>query len=81
MHRVNGFCAKYPRYLCQRNRPCVRTTRFLVFSCAEALAVPGIASSQISQWQLGGQTLEWATSDSNRIFIDFASTPGAIQPI
>ena len=40
------------------------------------------ASSQISQWQLGGQTgLEWATSDSNRIFIDFATTPGAIQPI
>ena len=44
-------------------------------------AILRIASSQISQWQLGGQTLEWATSDSNRIFIDFATTPGAIQPI
>jgi hypothetical protein len=44
-------------------------------------AILRIASSQISQWQLGGQTLEWPTSDSNRIFIDFATTPGAIQPI
>ncbi len=44
-------------------------------------AIPCIASSQISQWQLGGQTFEWAISDSNRIFIDFATTPGPIQPI
>ena len=43
--------------------------------------LPGLVSAQISTWRLGGDGLQWSAGDSIRIFIDFDSTPGAIQPI
>ena len=45
-------------------------------------APPNPTTAQVSHWQLGGQMgLQWAASDTNRIFIDFTTAPGAIQPI
>ncbi len=38
------------------------------------------ATAQISHWQLGGSGLSWSENDTTRLFIDFATTPGAIQP-
>ena len=38
------------------------------------------ATAQISHWQLGGSGLAWSENDTTRLFIDFATTPGAIQP-
>ena len=43
--------------------------------------LPGLVSAQISTWRLGGDGLQWSAGDSIRIFIDFDSVPGAIQPI
>lgn len=37
-------------------------------------------AAQISHWQLGGSGLAWSANDTTRLFIDFATTPGAIQP-
>ena len=46
------------------------------------LLLPGVLSAQINTWQLGGRGgLAWSASDSVRLFIDFDSVPGAIQPI
>lgn len=36
--------------------------------------------AQIAHWQLGGSGLAWSANDTTRLFIDFATTPGAIQP-
>jgi hypothetical protein len=47
------------------------------------LFIMGLAqstSAQISHWQLGGSGLAWSENDTTRLFVDFASTPGAIQP-
>ena len=38
------------------------------------------ATAQIAYWQLGGSGLAWSANDTTRLFIDFATTPGAIQP-
>ena len=38
------------------------------------------AAAQISHWQLGGSGLAWSENDTTRLFVDFATTPGAIQP-
>ncbi len=38
------------------------------------------ATAQISHWQLGGSGLAWSGNDTTRLFVDFAATPGAIQP-
>ena len=38
------------------------------------------ATAQISHWQLGGSGLAWSENDTTRLFVDFATTPGAIQP-
>ena len=38
------------------------------------------ATAQIAHWQLGGSGLAWSANDTTRLFIDFATTPGAIQP-
>ena len=47
-----------------------------------ALLLASDTRAQISSWQIGGDDgLTWATNDSVRIFIDFKSAPGAIQPI
>ena len=37
-------------------------------------------TAQIAHWQLGGSGLAWSANDTTRLFIDFATTPGAIQP-
>ena len=37
-------------------------------------------AAQISHWQLGGSGLAWSENDTTRLFVDFATTPGAIQP-
>ena len=37
-------------------------------------------AAQIAHWQLGGSGLAWSANDTTRLFIDFATTPGAIQP-
>ena len=37
-------------------------------------------AAQISHWQLGGSGLAWSANDTTRLFIDFATTPRAIQP-
>ncbi len=53
-----------------------------IFATLSPLLLPGILSAQISTWQFGGSGgLAWSASDSVRIFIDFDSVPGAIQPI
>ena len=41
----------------------------------------GPAAAQISVWKLGGSGLQWSASDTTRLFIDFASAPGSIQPV
>ena len=38
------------------------------------------ATAQIAHWQLGGNGLAWSENDTTRLFVDFATTPGAIQP-
>ena len=38
------------------------------------------APAQISHWQLGGSGLAWSGNDTTRLFVDFATTPSAIQP-
>ena len=53
-----------------------------IFAILFPLLLPSVLSAQISTWQLGGSSgLAWSASDSVRIFIDFDSVPGAIQPI
>ena len=37
-------------------------------------------TAQLAHWQLGGSGLSWSENDTTRIFVDFATTPGAIQP-
>lgn len=44
------------------------------------LIVAQSAAAQISHWQLGGSGLSWSENDTTRLFVDFATTPGAIQP-
>ncbi len=44
------------------------------------LIVAQSATAQISHWQLGGSGLSWSENDTTRLFVDFATTPGAIQP-
>ena len=48
--------------------------------CALALVAQPV-SAQISLWKLGGSSLQWAENDTTRLFIDFTSVPGSIQPI
>ena len=38
------------------------------------------ATAQISHWQLGGSGLAWSGNDTTCLFVDFAATPGTIQP-
>ena len=44
------------------------------------LSLAQSATAQISHWQLGGNGLSWSENDTTRLFVDFATTPGAIQP-
>jgi hypothetical protein len=44
------------------------------------LSLSQSATAQISHWQLGGSGLAWSENDTTRLFVDFATTPGAIQP-
>ncbi len=37
-------------------------------------------TAQIAHWQLGGNGLSWSENDTTRLFVDFATAPGAIQP-
>ena len=37
-------------------------------------------TAQIAHWQLGGSGLSYSENDTTRLFVDFATTPGAIQP-
>ena len=46
-----------------------------------ALVIAQPAPAQISAWKLGGAGLSWSESDTTRLFIDFVSAPGSIQPI
>ena len=48
--------------------------------CALVLVAQPV-SAQISLWKLGGSSLQWSENDTTRLFIDFASAPGSIQPI
>lgn len=40
----------------------------------------GIGNAQITTWQLGGDGLNWAESDTARVMIDFETATGSIQP-
>ena len=44
------------------------------------LSLSQSATAQISHWQLGGSGLAWSENDTTRLFVDFATTPGAIRP-
>ena len=44
------------------------------------LSLAQSATAQIAHWQLGGNGLAWSENDTTRLFVDFATTPGAIQP-
>ena len=44
------------------------------------LSLSQSTTAQISHWQLGGSGLAWSENDTTRLFVDFATTPGAIQP-
>ena len=48
--------------------------------CLFFIQLAHVAEAQISTWQLGGGGLSWSENDTTRLFIDFDSTPGAIQP-
>lgn len=39
------------------------------------------SNAQISLWKIGGSGFSWAENDTTRLFIDFSSTPGSIQPV
>ena len=57
--------------------------RTQIYICFIALFTMGSSqsiSAQISHWQLGGSGLAWSENDTTRLFVDFASTPSAIQP-
>ena len=56
----------------------VSTTIWLMASLL--LGLSQSATAQISHWQLGGSGLAWSENDTTRLFVDFATTPGAIQP-
>ena len=45
-----------------------------------ALLLAQSAAAQVSHWQLGGSGLSWSENDTTRLFVDFATAPGAIQP-
>jgi len=45
-----------------------------------ALSLSQNATAQISHWKLGGSGLAWSDNDTTRLFVDFTTTPGAIQP-
>jgi len=53
-------------------------TGLLIFSLV-LIASP--AKAQISLWKLGGSGLQWSQADTTRLFVDFTSVPGSIQPI
>lgn len=44
------------------------------------IILPQATTAQVSHWQLGGNGLAWSENDTTRLFVDFESTPGAIQP-
>ncbi|MXY81404.1 MAG: hypothetical protein F4Y91_04890 [Gemmatimonadetes bacterium] len=44
------------------------------------LSLSQSTTAQISHWQLGGSGLSWSENDTTRLFVDFTTTPGAIQP-
>lgn len=44
------------------------------------MILPQATTAQVSHWQLGGNGLAWSENDTTRLFVDFESTPGAIQP-
>ena len=44
------------------------------------LSLSQSTTAQISHWQLGGSGLAWSENDTTRLFVDFATIPGAIQP-
>ena len=56
----------------------VSTTIWLMASLI--LGLSQSTAAQISHWQLGGSGLAWSENDTTRLFVDFATTPGAIQP-
>ena len=86
-----GWCHSRYRAACPDDRFCVFS---FILSPKELAHAPRLCHSlpassaqrfcrrKISTWQLGGSDgLSWSESDSVRIFIDFDSVPGAIQPI
>ncbi len=44
------------------------------------LSLAQSTTAQVSHWQLGGSGLAWSANDTTGLFVDFATTPGAIQP-
>ncbi len=54
----------------------MRRATIVLFTLILAQSTP----AQISHWQLGGSGLSWSENDTTRLFVDFATTPGAIQP-
>ena len=54
----------------------MRRATIVLFTLISAQSTP----AQIAHWQLGGSGLAWSENDTTRLFVDFATTPGAIQP-
>ena len=52
-----------------------------LLGCTLFCLVAGQTEAQISVWKIGGSGLAWSASDTSKVFIDFESVPGAIQPI
>jgi len=44
------------------------------------LLTAGPLGAEVSTWQLGGSGLAWSENDTVQVFVDFETTPGAIQP-
>ncbi len=59
----------------------VAPARFKRFILLLLLLLPISSSAQISLWKIGGSGLSWADNDTTRLFVDFSTTPGSIQPI
>jgi len=46
-----------------------------------SITITTTLDAQVSVWKIGGSGLQWSQNDTTRLFVDFGSAPGSIQPI
>lgn len=56
-------------------------TLFFCLTLLFSLTIATSSHAQISLWKIGGDGSAWSQSDTTRLFVDFESAPGSIQPV